>query len=305
MLSRTAPKIIIPPNTESRLPNEYSKLSKLKIGIVGLGSIGSKVAVSLARSGVRKFLLVDDDYLVPGNLVRHELSWGFVGMQKVNAVEEYLKLIAANLDIEVLNHRIAGQESPLNTAKALKDLSECDLLIDATANPEVFLHLSAIANASQTPICWSEVFAGGYGGLIARARPDLDPNPISVRDSFHNYLANQKPAPFKNVTGYDVDEEEPLLSYDGNVVYIASSLTNLVIDTALMRSPSHYPYPIYLLGMQKEWIFTQPFDTRPIEASGQGWSDLTTPLDEKKLEAFKLLMEKLEKGKSVAINPSA
>lgn len=298
-------KIIMPPILESRLPDDHLKLSQLKIGIIGLGSIGSKVAVSLARSGIQKFILVDDDYLVPGNLVRHELSWGSVGMHKVNALEESLKLIAANLDIAVLNHRIAGQESPLNAAKALKDLSECDLLIDATANPEVFLHLSAIANASQTPICWGEVFAGGYGGLIARARPDLDPNPISVRDSLYNFLANQKPAPFKNATGYDVDEEKPLLSYDSNVGYIASSLTSLAIDTALMRTPSHYPYPIYLLGMQQEWIFTQPFDTRPIEVSGPGWSDATTPSDEKKLEAFKLLMEKLEKGKSAEFNPSA
>ncbi|MEI2768746.1 MAG: ThiF family adenylyltransferase, partial [Nitrosomonas sp.] len=71
-------QIIKSSELDSRLPEEYDQLSKVRVGIVGLGSIGSKIAVSLARSGMRRFLLVDDDYLVPGNLVRHELSWAFV-----------------------------------------------------------------------------------------------------------------------------------------------------------------------------------------------------------------------------------
>jgi hypothetical protein len=44
-----------------RIPSEFERLRDKKIGIVGLGSVGSKVAVSLARSGVRNFILIDDD----------------------------------------------------------------------------------------------------------------------------------------------------------------------------------------------------------------------------------------------------
>jgi tRNA A37 threonylcarbamoyladenosine dehydratase len=113
-------------------------LSKVRIGIVGLGSVGSKLAISLARSGVRQFLLVDDDYLTPGNLVRHELGWAQVGAHKAWAVSNTLALIAAGVKVDVKIIRLAGQESAVTAAAALKDLSNCDLLIDATANPEVF-----------------------------------------------------------------------------------------------------------------------------------------------------------------------
>ncbi len=292
-------KVILPPPTdEVRLPEEHKKLSELKIGIIGLGSLGSKIALSLARSGIRKFVVVDDDFLKLENLVRHELSWEEVGLHKVDAIRNALNLTIPNLEIEVLNNRIAGQESPLNAARTLQSLSKCDLLLDATANPEVFLHVAAIANMYKIPICWGEVFAGGYGGLIARARPDIDPNPIAVRNGFYEYLSKQEAAPFQQEHGYDVEAETPSIAYDSNVGVIASSLTSLVIDTALRKIPSEYPVPIYLIGMKKKWIFEQPFDTRPIAITGEGWKDELPPTSEASLAAVKLLLEKLDEKNS-------
>lgn len=51
--------IFPPPSDEIRLPEEQKKLHELKVGIIGLGSMGSKIALSLARSGIRKFVVVD------------------------------------------------------------------------------------------------------------------------------------------------------------------------------------------------------------------------------------------------------
>ena len=85
---------------EQRLPADHHRLSEKKIGIVGLGSVGSKIAISLARSGVRKFLLVDDDVMLPGNVCRHELDWMSVGVNKVDAVKEALSLIAPGIDVQ-------------------------------------------------------------------------------------------------------------------------------------------------------------------------------------------------------------
>jgi molybdopterin/thiamine biosynthesis adenylyltransferase len=295
--------VILPPVSDDvRLPEEHKKLNELKIGIIGLGSMGSKIALSLAKSGIRKFVVVDDDYLRLENLVRHELSWTEVGLHKVDAIKNVLNLTMPNLEIEVLNHRIAGQEPPINAAGALRSLSQCDLLIDATANPEVFLHIAAIANAYKIPICWGEVFAGGYGGLIARARPDLDPNPIAVRDGLYQYLSKQEPAPFQQERAYDIETETPSIAYDSNVGVIATSLTNLIIDTALRKNPSEYPVPIYLIGMKKEWIFTQPFDTRPIIVTGEGWEDEVRATDQASVAAIKLLLEKLSEKNSAKTN---
>jgi molybdopterin/thiamine biosynthesis adenylyltransferase len=299
-------KVILPASfNEVRLPDEHKKLPELRIGIIGLGSMGSKIALSLAKSGIRKFVVVDDDFLKLENLVRHELSWAEVGLHKVDAIENALNLTMPNLEIEVLNHRIAGQEPPINAARVLQSLSKCDLLLDATANPEVFLHVAAIANAYKIPMCWGEVFAGGYGGLIARARPDIDPNPIAVRDGFYEYLSKQEPAPFQQERGYDIEAETPSIAYDSNVGVIATSLTNLIIDTALRRYPSEYPVPVYLIGMKKTWIFTQPFDTRPIAVTGEGWKDEIPPTAEASVAAVKLLLEKLSEKNSAEANSNS
>ena len=263
--------VIHPPTLETRLPPESATLASLRIAIVGLGSIGSKIAISLARSGVRRFLLVDDDYMAPGNMVRHELTWENVGVHKVDALREQLALVAPGIETDTRTTRIAGQESATSAAAALKDLANCDVLVDATANPEVFLTLAAIAKQSQKPLCWGEVFAGGYGGLMARARPDIDPNPLAVRDSLYAYLETLPQAPFQRATGYDIEQDEPLLAHDSDVGFVAAAMTRLVIDTALKRSPSDFPHSIYLMGLRAEWIFVEPFDTHPVDAHGRGW----------------------------------
>ena len=51
------------PFEANRSGADLDDLKDKKVGVVGLGSLGSKIAVSLARSGVRQFELVDGDVL--------------------------------------------------------------------------------------------------------------------------------------------------------------------------------------------------------------------------------------------------
>jgi len=293
-------RVVWPSLPHFRLSEEAQQLANVRAGIVGLGSVGSKVAVSLARSGVRRFLLVDDDYLAPGNMVRHELSWAYVGTHKARAVRDALSLVAAGGQVDARTTRLSGQESAVTAAAALKDLSNCDLLIDATANPEVFLLLAALAKRHGTPLCWGEIFAGGYGGMIARARPVRDPNPLAVRDAYHAHLATLPKASFKNVEGYDGSEEQPLVAFDSDVGFVATALTRLAIDTALSRDPSEFPYSVYLLGMRREWIFEAPFDTCPVDVQGPGWErDENARSDEDRLAVVEALL-KMHQGERCA-----
>lgn len=298
-------RIIFPSTTPFRLPEETQQLANICVGIVGLGSVGSKVAASLARSGVRSFLLVDDDYIEPGNMVRHDLNWAYMGAHKAPAVRDALSLIAAGVQVDTRTTRLAGQESAVAMAATLEDLSKCDLIIDATANPEVFLLLAALAKRYGVSLCWGEIFAGGYGGMIARARRGRDPNPLAIRDSYHAYLATLPDAPFKNVTHYDGSEENPLISYDSDVGFVATALTRLAIDTALCRDPSEFPYSVYLLGMRREWIFTAPFDTRPVDVQGHGWEWVENiESDEDRNTVLDALLEMQGGGQSADSDPS-
>lgn len=283
--------VIRPEKHADRLPAGHAELKLSRIGIVGLGSIGSKVAISLARSGVRRFLLVDDDLLLPENICRNELSWAGVGIHKGNAVLEALSLLAPDLEIEVRIHRVAGQESAVAAAAVLKDLAACDLLVDATANAEVFLRLAAVAKMMKHPLCWGEVFAGGLGGMMARARPGIDPNPVAVRNAILGYLETQPPAPYRQAGGYDLEGQIPVVATDSDVTLIAASVSRFVLDTLLHPKESQYPYSVYLLGFRNEWIFSQPFDTQPITASGPGWDDGPSASDEERLNALKVLVK--------------
>jgi molybdopterin/thiamine biosynthesis adenylyltransferase len=283
--------VMMPEKTSERLPTEHKQLEKYSVAIIGLGSIGSKVAVSLARSGLRQFLLVDDDLFLTGNLRRNELSWMSIGIHKNKGVRELMNLVAPGCQIEDVTHRITGQESSKTASAVLDAIGKCDLLIDATADPSVFVLLAALARRNKKPICWAELFAGGVGGMIARARPNFDPNPLAVRNAITAHLNTQQPAPYQNAVSYDADDIRPLIAYDSDVGQIASSLTRFAIDTLLRKADTYFPYQAYLIGLRKEWIFLQPFDVHPIETFGEGWQPRTNDTDESLNAAVAILAD--------------
>lgn len=258
--------------TDDRIPSQYAELVSKKVGIVGLGSVGSKIAVSLARSGIRKFVLIDDDLMLQENVCRHELDWVSVGLHKADGVKQAISVVAPEADVHVRRFRIAGQESPESASTALDTLVTCDVIIDATANPEVFVQLAAISNSQECILIWGELFAGGIGGLLARSRPGKDPDPLTVRAGIHNFLASKEPAPFFHApTRYDVEREAapPLIAIDAEVSQLASVMTRFTLDALLDREPSEFPHSAYLIGLKKAWIFSAPFDTHPISVGGE------------------------------------
>ena len=131
-------------NSHEREGANVDQLKSKKVGIVGLGSAGSKIAVMLARSGLKNFVLVDDDLFLPENICRNELDWRSIGEHKVVAIEDHLSLIFSDIKVDVRRVKLTGQESATTVAGAMHALSECDVIIDATANPETFNRLALI-----------------------------------------------------------------------------------------------------------------------------------------------------------------
>lgn len=281
-----------------RLPPRNPNLSTKRVGIVGLGSVGSKVAVSLARSGIRRFLLVDDDILLPGNLCRNELTWTHVGMNKAEAVRETLLLIAPDIDVQCRQARIAGQESAESASTAVDALAACDILIDATASPSVFLLLAAITKKRSLPIVWGEIFAGGIGAMVARSRPGKDPDASTTRAGLYHALEALPKAPFIHEAEYDVaTEKEPLTAFDSEVAQLAAVITRFVVDALLAPTTSEFPYSVYLLGFKKAWIFTAPFDARPLILDTPAPTP-TVPQNEAERAAVKSIISELAKEQS-------
>lgn len=254
------------------------------VAIVGLGSAGSKITTTLARSGVRNFVLLDDDLMYPYNLVRHDSDWLHIGQHKVDAVGDRLELIDRHIKSVRRKHRLGGQEAATSAASAVVALSKADVIIDATADPKVFNICAHVARQSRKPLAWLEIYAGGVGGLIARARPDKDPEPFTMRAAINasgTQLAEEKEVePLESLIDYAAanDDEQIVIANDADVTFIAASLSAMVLDILLEREPSNFPNPAYLLGLARSWIFEQPFHIIPVSCSADvNWTTTVPP----------------------------
>jgi molybdopterin/thiamine biosynthesis adenylyltransferase len=253
----------------NRTPDEYSVLAAKIVGIVGCGSLGSKVAAMLVRSGVHRFTLVDDDILFSANLARNELSAAGVGVHKVDALRARLIELAGSIDITARRVALGGQESADSTDSIMSALRACDVIIDATADAHCFNFCAAVAKASLKPLVWGEVFAGGIGGLVARVRSGHEPEPQVARNQINAWCdAHGIPAPLAGfVAPYATAASDgvPLVADDAEVSIIAGHLARLVTDVLIHPEGSAFPEPAYAIGLRKAWIFSQPFEIWPIQ----------------------------------------
>ena len=290
---------VAPPDI--RLGFDREALGGVKVAIVGLGSAGSKIATSLARAGVGHFVLLDDDLLHPCNLVRHDSDWFEVGQHKVDAVADRLMLINPNANVIRRKHRLNGQESTASAAGALTALGQADVIIDATANPTVFSLCAHVARHSKKSLVWLEIYAGGIGGLVARARPDKDAEPFTLREAINasatDIATTQGVEPPDGAGDYGAVDagDNVVIASDADVTIIAGIATQMALDTLLAREPSHYPYPAYLVGLSRGWIFEQPFHTIPIACTAPvDWSTIVDTDKATRTQAAAFIVQLLE-----------
>ncbi len=95
----------------------------MRIGIAGVGGIGSNVALHLVRSGVKELKFVDFDRVQETNLNRQFYFYDQIGELKTLALEKNLKKIVKDLDISLENCKITEE----NIEEIFKD---CDIVIE-------------------------------------------------------------------------------------------------------------------------------------------------------------------------------
>lgn len=102
------------------------------VALWGCGALGGHVAEFLTRAGVRKLILRDNGLVGPGLLVRQPFDDADIGRPKVEALEERLKRIRPDLEIDSFPQNILT--APLDSA----DWTDgADLVIDTTASEAV------------------------------------------------------------------------------------------------------------------------------------------------------------------------
>lgn len=99
----------------------------MKIGIAGIGGIGSNVARILAQAGHPAIRAVDFDRVEASNLNRQFYTRAQVGRLKTDCLKENLLAIRPGMDVEIVNRRI----QPGAAAALFKD---CGLVVEGFDN---------------------------------------------------------------------------------------------------------------------------------------------------------------------------
>jgi sulfur-carrier protein adenylyltransferase/sulfurtransferase len=80
---------------------------------------------------------------------------------------------------------------------------------------------------------------------------------------------------------------ETLIADDSDVSVIAAHATRMAIDLLVRPDNTTFPYSAYLIGLAKQWMFSAPFETRPIEFASDGeWTSQISPARTEEAIAF-------------------
>ena len=132
------------------------KFAGASIAICGLGGLGSNIAVSLARAGIGKLLLVDFDSVDIANLHRQQYKANQIGKYKTEALLENLKEIAPYIDIEIHTAYVTEE----NAAHLLQG---ADIICEAFDNAECKAMLTNIVLETMSDKYF--VAASGMAGM--------------------------------------------------------------------------------------------------------------------------------------------
>lgn len=137
-------------------------LSEKKVGVIGLGSGGGFVALSLAMSGIKNLVLVDNDALDESNVARHVADRRYLGQNKAAAVADL-----------ILNR---NPEAQLDVRQGLIEahwdiLDDLDILIVAVDNEQVKYSINEKCLEKRLTASYAGVYERGEGGDAVIIKP--------------------------------------------------------------------------------------------------------------------------------------
>lgn len=210
---------------------QINELSDKKVGIVGLGSGGSLLAMYLAKSGVEDMVFIDGDRYEEHNIVRHICGINDIGRKKVTAVKEHIQDRIPEVSIETVNSQFKLR-SEQDAERFERLLGDCDAIISATGRHNINFRLESFIQTLERDIT---VFYGGMfsdlkGGILIRVSEEKsDP-------TYHEIYEEESGSENPDIKTVDVEgtyqppEEEDAHSVPG----LGIDVDNLTIFMAKM-----------------------------------------------------------------------
>lgn len=211
----------------------------LKTGamFIGCGSVGSLAALELAKAGVGRFLLIDNDILGYHNLCRHQCGVKDVGKYKTQALKE--RILQINPTAKVVMQNMQVQDVPLSVFDDFCDKNT--IVIGGADNREGDLYANKIAKEVGMPFMslgmWERAFAGEIFYCLPEGMPDYSDFVWALGDTSGRVNQNRK--------FYTAEEDlakatfEPGISVDIDFVTIIA--IKLAIDLLNRNNPNYTP----------------------------------------------------------------
>ena len=232
-----------------------SELAHCRVGIVGLGGIGSLVAEYLARLGVGHFCLIDADRVETTNLSR------IVGASHADALDGVSKIAVArrmilqaneNADVTLVPHDVASESAALQ-------LTACDYLFLAADSMRARLVFNAIVHQYLIPgvQLGSKIRSDSLGSLLdvmsvnRQVRPGRGCLWCNQLIDSTQLAKESKTDDERRAQAYGVEEPNPSV-ISLNAISASHAVNDFLLDYLDLREdgPAHYEHFFFLRGVR-------------------------------------------------------
>jgi molybdopterin/thiamine biosynthesis adenylyltransferase len=205
---------------------ETGALLNAKSVILGCGSVGSQVALELARSGVGSFLLIDNDQLAYHNLCRHQCGISDVGRLKANAVRDRILEINPTARVEV---------GPMIVERIPKDiwdkwLDPATVIVGCADNREADIYANRLSQLYLAPFVSIGLWERAFAGELFWSVPGQTPCYYCAFGAKTNNLSFR---PSQNRRIYTTEDDLSKLNFEPGVSVDIGFVTNIGIKITL------------------------------------------------------------------------
>ncbi len=145
------------------------KLLAARVLVIGLGGLGSPVAMYLAASGVGRLVLVDHDKVELTNLQRQIVhTTASIGQDKTASATSQLQALNPEIAITAINRK-------LGEAELLEQVRAADAVVDASDNFTTRFAINIACVKAKKPLVSGAVVR--FEGQVAVFRPDRPDSP--------------------------------------------------------------------------------------------------------------------------------
>lgn len=152
-------------------------LASTRVVMIGLGSLGSAVALALARAGIRRFTLVDPETLAVDNICRHVGKVSDIGRAKVWVVKDAIMAVNPEAEVAPIEKWFAYDLPWIGAGFELESglRGENALIICTCAEGPTERQLNAFAVRQGHPVIFASALGAAEHGRIFRTIPGETP----------------------------------------------------------------------------------------------------------------------------------